>query len=116
MIGFVAEQALPVGTRIRVTLTSGLRDLDGDTLPHDLAWSFETAPLELSNLPVATASPGDPTPAPYKVHPTLAITANAPVDLDSRSHRMRRYAPRMARRLRLMRSPSRRHRGHLIRR
>ena len=51
MIGFVADQALPIGTRVRVTLTSGLRDLDGDALASDLAWTFETAPLAFSDLP-----------------------------------------------------------------
>ncbi len=42
MIGFVADQALPIGTRVRVTLTAGLRDLAGDVLANDLAWTFET--------------------------------------------------------------------------
>lgn len=83
MIGFVADQALPVGTRVRVTLTAGLRDLDGDTLARDLAWSFETEPLAFSGLPVATASPGDPTPAPFDLHPKIAIVANAEVDVAS---------------------------------
>src|SRR5215469_10500881 len=46
MIGFVAEEALPIGSRVRITLTSGLADLAGDRLNSDLAWTFETAPLE----------------------------------------------------------------------
>ncbi|HVA28835.1 MAG TPA: Ig-like domain-containing protein [Candidatus Baltobacteraceae bacterium] len=83
MIGFVADQPLPIGARVRVTLTKGLRDLDGDTLANDLTWSFETAPLAFSGLPVATASPGDPTPAPFGLHPSIQIVANAQVDLAS---------------------------------
>jgi len=83
MIGFVAEQALPVGTRIRVTLTAGLRDLDGDVLPSDLAWTFETAPLALTGLPQIAASDDEPTPAPAGTHPAFTVTANAAVDPQS---------------------------------
>src|SRR5579871_4630031 len=42
MVGFVAEQALPIATRVRVTLGAGLHDVAGDTLDRDLAWTFET--------------------------------------------------------------------------
>ena len=56
MVGFVADQALPVGTRVRVTLTAGLRDLDGDVLNGDLAWTFETAALAFTNLPNSQAA------------------------------------------------------------
>ncbi|MBV8196775.1 MAG: Ig-like domain-containing protein [Candidatus Eremiobacteraeota bacterium] len=84
MIGFVADQALPLGTRVRVTLTAGLRDLDGDALAHDLAWTFETAPLELTNLPQLAATADDEsTPPPADLHPTLEVTANAATDASS---------------------------------
>jgi len=85
MIGFVADQALPIGTRARVTLTAGLRDLDGDTLPADLAWTFETAPLEFSALPSVVATDDESTPAPVGLHPKLTVTANAAVDAPSLS-------------------------------
>jgi alpha-2-macroglobulin len=80
MIGFVAEQALPIGTRVRITLTAGLRDLDGDSLEKDLAWTFETAPLKLRNLPQLKAADDEATPAPVGLRPTIALTANAPLD------------------------------------
>lgn len=80
MIGFVADRALPLGARVRVTLTRGLRDLDGDELARDLAWTFETAPVAFRDLPSTSASPGDPTPAPVSLRPKLRVVANAAVD------------------------------------
>lgn len=82
MIGFVPEQALPVGTRVRVTLTAGLRDLSGDALSHDLAWTFETTPLSFSDLPTTVVPPDsyEETPPPSNLNPTLTVTANARVD------------------------------------
>lgn len=84
MIGFVPEQALPIATRVRVTLTKGLRDLDGDSLPSDLTWTFETAPLELSNFP--TLSPYWYYNGSLGLHPTFQITANAKLDIQSLTH------------------------------
>ena len=69
MIGFVAERALPVGTRVRVTLAAGLRDLAGDTLQQDLAWTFETQALNFSSLPQLTAGDDEATPAPVDLRP-----------------------------------------------
>ncbi|HTX58547.1 MAG TPA: Ig-like domain-containing protein [Verrucomicrobiae bacterium] len=80
MIGFVADQALPVGTRVRVTLSRGLRDLNGDTLGGDLAWTFETAPLALSAIPQVSASPDESTPPPVALRPTITLAANAKLD------------------------------------
>ena len=80
MVGFVADQALPVGTRVRVTLTAGLRDLDGDTLPGDLAWTFETAPLQLRGLPKLAAGEDESTPPPVGLNPKIPVVANAAVD------------------------------------
>ena len=51
MIGFVPDQALPIGTRVRITLAAGLHDLDGDRLDQDLAWTFETPALSFTNMP-----------------------------------------------------------------
>ncbi len=83
MIGFVAEQALPVGTRVRVTLASGLRDLAGDALNGDLAWTFETAAVEFTNLPELTVPDGESTPPPVGLRPKISVTANSAVDTAS---------------------------------
>ena len=83
MIGFVAGHALPAASRVRVTLTAGLRDLDGDTLGNDLAWTFDTRPLAFTNLPTSKVSDGEPTPGPVALKPALRVDANAPVDLSS---------------------------------
>jgi alpha-2-macroglobulin len=83
MIGFVADQALPVGTRVQMTLGAGLRDLDGDRLDHDLTWTFETEPLRFTSLPRLEAAEDEPTPAPVGLRPKLQVTANAAVEVDS---------------------------------
>ncbi len=85
MIGFVAEQALPIGTRVRITLTAGLHDLAGDTLDRELAWTFETDPLALSGLPQLAAQGDDATPSPVGLRPKLQVTANAAADAASLS-------------------------------
>lgn len=84
MIGFVGDQALPIGTRVKITVTSGLTDLSGDSLDHDLAWTFETAPLSFSELPQTQPTGDDEsTPTPVGLRPTLKVTANAAVDTGS---------------------------------
>jgi uncharacterized protein YfaS (alpha-2-macroglobulin family) len=83
MIGFVAEQALPIGTRVRITLAAGLRDLQGDALAQDLAWTFDTKPLQFTDLPQTQASDDESTPPPVGLRPALAVTANAGVDASS---------------------------------
>ncbi len=83
MIGFVAEEALPVATRVRVTLTSGLADLAGDRLTSEIAWTFETAPLEFTGLPKAVASAGESMPTPAALRPKIPVVANAAVDAAS---------------------------------
>jgi uncharacterized protein YfaS (alpha-2-macroglobulin family) len=83
MIGFVADRALPIGTRVRVTLAAGLRDLSGDALQQDLAWTFETEALSFSSLPQLTAGDDEATPAPVGLQPKLQVTGNAAVDVAS---------------------------------
>ncbi len=83
MIGFVAERALPVGTRVRVTLAAGLHDLSGDVLKQDLSWTFETRALSFSSLPQLTAGDDEATPAPVSLLPKLQVTTNAAVDVAS---------------------------------
>lgn len=83
MIGFVADRALPIGARVRITLRAGLRDLDGDSLPSDLAWSFETESLAFRALPQISGGDDESTAPPVDVRPTLDVTANAAVDPSS---------------------------------
>ncbi|MFY9631859.1 MAG: Ig-like domain-containing protein [Candidatus Cybelea sp.] len=83
MIGFVADRALPIGTRVRITLRAGLRDLDGDSLASDLAWSFETESLAFSDLPQIQSGDDESTAPPVDVRPTFDVTANAAVDASS---------------------------------
>ena len=64
LVGFVAEQALPIGTRVRVTLHAGLRDLTGDALAHDLAWTFQTDNLAFSDLPSESNDSDSPSAKP----------------------------------------------------
>ena len=93
MIGFVADQALPVGTRVRITLQAGLRDVAGDTLDDDLAWTFETSPLTFTNLPTTKASDGGTMPPPTGLRPKLQVTANAAVDESSLAQHARLVGP-----------------------
>jgi hypothetical protein len=86
MVGFVADRALPVGTRVRVTIGAGLRDLDGDSLPADVAWTFGTPALSLTDLPQLGADENGETPAPSGINPKLAITSNAALDEGSLSN------------------------------
>lgn len=51
MVGFKAEKALPKATRFQVTLKAGLADLKKHRLDQDLAWTFNTELINLSNLP-----------------------------------------------------------------
>jgi hypothetical protein len=75
MVGFQAERALPKATRIRVTLKAGLADLNNHSLGEDLAWTFNTEPIKLTNLP--------DTDEPVDVSPTLEFTSNVELDLAS---------------------------------
>ncbi len=93
MIGFVPDQALPIGTRVRITLHAGLHDLDGDRLDQDLAWTFETAALSFTNLPQLSAPDDEATPGPVDVRPKLQLTANAAVDPNSLADHTRLLGP-----------------------
>lgn len=84
MIGFVADQALPLATRVKVTLTAGLKDLDGDALASDLAWTFETSGIDIGNVP--NAQPTDDNPQqtdPVSLHPTITVHSNVQLDVQS---------------------------------
>ena len=82
MVGFQPERALPKATRIQITLKAGLEDLKNHRLAQDLAWTFNTDPIKLSNLPATKKSPyADPEPIDLK--PTLKFTSNVELDLAS---------------------------------
>ena len=82
MVGFQGDQAIPAATRMRVTLQAGLEDLAGHQLSEDLAWTFTTSPIELSNLPGKEGRPGSER-NPLSLEPTLEFDANLPLDLAS---------------------------------
>ena len=81
MIGFESPAALPKATRIRVTLTSGLRDLAGHALDRDVAWTFETDQVALKNAddnPYASA-----TPSSVSLKPIVHVSSNTQLDTAS---------------------------------
>lgn len=84
MVGFEATQALPKATRVRVTLKAGLADLQQHRLDQDLAWTFNTEPIKLTDLPGVTdpSQEGEDRP-PIALKPTLKFTANTELDLSS---------------------------------
>ncbi|MGK7874581.1 MAG: alpha-2-macroglobulin [Xenococcaceae cyanobacterium] len=75
MVGFQADKALPKATRIQITLKAGLADLNNHRLEQDLAWSFNTEPIKLTNLPGISE--------PIGLKPTLNVTSNVELDLAS---------------------------------
>lgn len=78
MVGFQADKALPQATRIQVSLKAGLEDLKHHRLNQDLAWTFNTESIKLSNLPSNENS--------YPIltlKPTLNFTSNVELDLNS---------------------------------
>ncbi len=83
MVGFQADRALPTATRVQITLKSGLADLANHSLNQDLAWTFTTDRLALTNLPAIGDNPSEVTPVSLK--PNLDITANSELELASTS-------------------------------
>lgn len=75
MVGFQADEALPQATRIQVTLKSGLADLNNHRLEADLAWTFNTETIKLTNLPKDDE--------PIEIKPNLEFTSNVELDLAS---------------------------------
>ncbi|HLJ82739.1 MAG TPA: Ig-like domain-containing protein [Candidatus Eremiobacteraceae bacterium] len=84
MVGFQADAAIPMATRVKVTLAAGLADLSGHTLTSDLSWTFNTQPVTLTNLP-GTADDGSPQdePTPSALNPVLKVRANTELDIES---------------------------------
>lgn len=82
MVGFQADLAIPTASRLRVTLKAGLADLTGHRLEQDLAWTFTTEPIQLTNLPGGENRPGSES-NPLDLKPTLELDANVALDLAS---------------------------------
>ena len=74
MVGFEQDAALPLATRVRVTLHAGLADLAGHKLDRDLSWTFTTAPIELTELP---HSGSDQSPVGLNPGPALSLQRRA---------------------------------------
>ncbi|MEB3274795.1 MAG: alpha-2-macroglobulin family protein [Prochlorothrix sp.] len=89
MVGFQGERALPQATRLQVTLTAGLEDLSGHRLDQDLAWTFETAPIDMLSLPTTDVEDDWQEPEYLDQEPRLSLTANAPVTLKSLQEKTR---------------------------
>ncbi len=86
MVGFQAESALPKATRVQVTLKTGLADLKNHRLDKDLAWTFNTEAIKLTNLPGITDS-GEVEPIDIK--PNLKFTSNVELDINTLKDRVK---------------------------
>ncbi len=93
MVGFQMDQALPKATRVRVTLKAGLSDLNNHRLDQDLAWTFNTEPIKLTNLPGKTLENQDGEVEPIDIQGAIAITSNTELDLASLKEHARLVQP-----------------------
>jgi uncharacterized protein YfaS (alpha-2-macroglobulin family) len=81
MIGFQADAAIPVATRVRVTIAKGLRDVRGRTLNDDFSWTFNTDVIALTDLPLQNDAKTQPDPGPLL--PTIRLSSNTALDVAS---------------------------------
>ncbi|NET42550.1 MAG: alpha-2-macroglobulin family protein [Okeania sp. SIO2B3] len=81
MVGFQPAESFPKSTRVKVTLKAGLSDLKNHQLDEDLAWTFNTEPVKLTNLP--TTKQQNRRPQPIDINPTLNFTSNVELDVSS---------------------------------
>ncbi|MBH8551329.1 alpha-2-macroglobulin family protein [Nostocaceae cyanobacterium CENA357] len=82
MVGFQADKALPNATRFQVTLKAGLADLKNHRLNQDLAWTFNTEPIQITNLPgVNPIEKADI--QPIDLQQNLQFTSNVELNLAS---------------------------------
>ena len=82
MLGYQADKALPKATRFKVTLKADLADLQKHRLDKDLAWTFNTQAIKLTNLPGKNPVE-NPDDAPIDLKEILQFTSNAELDLAS---------------------------------
>ncbi len=78
MVGFQADRAWPAATRIRVTVTKGLRDASGSELAGDVSWTFETPAIKITGLP----GTGDDT-AIRDLQPKISLQSSVALDPSS---------------------------------
>jgi uncharacterized protein YfaS (alpha-2-macroglobulin family) len=81
MIGFQADAALPLATRVRVTIAKGLSDVHGHALANDFSWSFHTAEIALSDLPLQDDAKSATDPGP--LDPKIQLSSNTALDVQS---------------------------------
>jgi len=82
MVGFQADEALPKATRFQVTLKAGLADLRNHHLDKDLAWTFNTEAIQITNLP--GKNPIEKSEfEPIDLQEKLQFTSNTELDLAS---------------------------------
>ncbi|MGH7998248.1 MAG: Ig-like domain-containing protein, partial [Brasilonema sp.] len=82
MVGFQAEKALPKATRFKVSLKTGLADFKNHRLEKDFAWTFNTEPIQLTNLP--GKNPIEKSESePIELQSKLQFTSNVELDLAS---------------------------------
>jgi uncharacterized protein YfaS (alpha-2-macroglobulin family) len=79
MVAFQADVPLPHAARVRVTLTAGLADRAGHSLPADYAWSFTTEPITFDGLPGMDQNAANQLPAQSRL-PTFGFFASDAVD------------------------------------
>jgi hypothetical protein len=82
MVGFQSDVAFPKATRIKVTLKAGLKDLNNHQLTQDLAWTFNTEPIKLTDLPKIQENEYVE-PEYLDIKPTLTFTSNVQLDVKS---------------------------------
>ena len=85
LVGFEADAAAPLATRLRVTLKAGLADLKGNKLDADLAWTFATTPIAISGLPAQEKGADAPT---VDLRPEIEVDSNValnPASLEERA-------------------------------
>jgi uncharacterized protein YfaS (alpha-2-macroglobulin family) len=78
MVGFQADRAWPAATRVRITVTKGLRDMQGRKLDDDVSWTFETSAIEITGLP----GTGDDT-AIRDLQPKISLQSNVALERSS---------------------------------
>ncbi|RMH75914.1 MAG: alpha-2-macroglobulin family protein [Cyanobacteria bacterium J007] len=89
MVGFQAAEALPSATRIQVKVKAGLEDVNQNRLGQDLAWTFTTKPIQLSNLPTSTVPYSEDEIRAIALEPNLEFTSNVELDLSSLEQHLR---------------------------
>ncbi|KAF3890759.1 alpha-2-macroglobulin family protein [Tolypothrix bouteillei VB521301] len=82
MVGFQVEEALPKATRFQVTLKAGLADLKNHRLNQDLAWTFNTELIKLTDLPGKNPIEKDEI-EPIDLQQKLQFTSNTELNLAS---------------------------------